>query len=85
MNLQKRMALMKMKASLPATLPANTKKEEIKKRKDKVPAAWRDFRSATGSAKRKKRRKERKNLIPWGSSTGPFFIAAESALNGAAG
>lgn len=70
MNLQKRMALMKMKASLPATLPANTKKEEIKKRKDKVTAAWRDFRSTTGSAKRKKRRKERKKKPP---SLGFFY------------
>lgn len=84
MNLQERMALMKMKASLPATLLRNTQREEdIKRGKDKVPAAWRDFRGTTGAAKGRK--KEKKKLSPWGSSPGPFLIAAESELNGAAG
>lgn len=35
--------------------------------------------------KKEEKRERKKKLFPWGSSTGPFFIAAESALNGTAG
>lgn len=48
-----------------------------------MPAVWRDFRG-NWICKKGERKERKKKLFPWGSA-GPFFIAAESALNGTAG
>lgn len=48
-----------------------------------MPAVWRDFRG-NWICKKEERKERKKKLFPWGSA-GPFFIAAESALNGTAG
>lgn len=54
---------MKMKASIPDTLPRNKKKRKKKralKRKNKVPAAWRDFTAQPDLQKQGKERKKGK-------------------------
>lgn len=66
MNLQKRMALMKMKASLAATLPRNTHKKRRKLKKEKT--RWQLLGEISdtqlGLQKRKKGREGRKSFFP---------------------